>query len=103
MESEARSPLTKDIEEMMYGFGDAWPPNEEAVRMVEVMVKDYIDDLAERALQIASIHGKLDKDCFIFLVRKDSKKFNRVQKLLETHEKIEEVRDIGFKEQDDVS
>eukprot|EP01041_Mallomonas_annulata_P013749 gene13749-29239_t len=94
--------LSKDIEEMMYGFGDEWPPNKDAVSLVETLVKDYIEDLAVRALEIAELRGKLDKDCFIFLVRKDSRKFNRVQKLLETHEKIEEVQKIGLKEQEDM-
>ena len=99
--ADGKNNLSKDIEEMMYGFGDNWPPNSDAVAMVETLVKDYIDDLADRAIQIADLRGKLDKECFIFLVRKDTRKFYRVRKLLETHEALDEVQKVVLKEQDD--
>lgn len=40
--------MNQDIEEMLYGFGDEWPPNSETVVLVEELVKDYIEDLALR-------------------------------------------------------
>lgn len=44
-----------DIEEMMFGFGDDWPPNSDAVGVVESLVVSYIEDLAVRALEVADL------------------------------------------------
>jgi transcription initiation factor TFIID subunit 13 len=44
-----------DIEEMMFGFGDDWPPNSDAVGVVESLVVSYIEDLAVRALEVAEL------------------------------------------------
>ena len=38
------------------------------------------------------IGGKLDKQCFMYVVRKDRQKFTRVQKLLKTNEELKEAR-----------
>ncbi len=40
--------MNEDIEDMMYGFGDEWPPNAASVALVESLVKEYIIDLANR-------------------------------------------------------
>jgi transcription initiation factor TFIID subunit 13 len=87
-----------DIEEMMFGFGDEWPPNEEAVDFVSGLVTEYIQDLSERALQVAELRGKLDKECFMFLVRKDRRKFSRVHKLLKANEDIKKVQKVELKD-----
>ena len=59
-DSTATPPLTRkgsqdkkfygDIEEMMFGFGDEWPPDGNAIRLLESFVVNYIEDLAVRAL-----------------------------------------------------
>ena len=87
-----------DIEEMMFGFGDEWPPDADAVRLLESYVVNYIEDLAVRALEIAELRGKLDKECFMFLVRKDRKKFSRVHKLLKSNEELKTVQKVELKE-----
>jgi transcription initiation factor TFIID subunit 13 len=87
-----------DIEEMMFGFGDEWPPDANAVRLLESFVVSYIEDLADRALDIAELRGKLDKECFMFLVRKDRKKFSRVHKLLKSNEELKTVQKVELKE-----
>jgi transcription initiation factor TFIID subunit 13 len=87
-----------DIEEMMFGFGDEWPPDSNAVRLLESFVVSYIEDLADRALDIAELRGKLDKECFMFLVRKDRKKFSRVHKLLKSNEELKTVQKVELKE-----
>jgi transcription initiation factor TFIID subunit 13 len=84
--------FTSDIEELMFGFGDEWPPDSQAVKMMDSLVKDYIEELGERALSIAEMRGRLDKECFLFLVRKDKAKFHRVRKLLELNEELKSVR-----------
>ena len=87
-----------DIEEMMFGFGDEWPPDSNAVCLLESFVVSYIEDLAVRALEIAELRGKLDKECFMFLVRKDRKKFSRVHKLLKSNEELKTVQKVELKE-----
>jgi transcription initiation factor TFIID subunit 13 len=87
-----------DIEEMMFGFGDEWPPDTDAVHLVESLVVSYIEDIAVRALEVADLRGKLDKECFLFLVRKDRKKFSRVHKLLKSNEELKTVQKVELKE-----
>ena len=61
--------MNEDIEEMMYGFGDEWPPNAETTALMEDLVKDYIEDLASRVdalfLNILLLHFIF---YFLFLV-----------------------------------
>lgn len=84
---------------MMFGFGDEWPPDSDAVHLVETLVVEYIQDLAVRALEVAYVRAKLDKECFMFLVRKDRKKFSRVHKLIKTNEELKTVRKIELNEE----
>jgi transcription initiation factor TFIID subunit 13 len=85
--------LFNDLEEMMYGFGDSWPPNADSVALLEQLVVDYIEDLTVKAQNIAELTGSLDKECFMYLIRKDRRKFNRVHQLLTTNEYIKKVKD----------
>jgi transcription initiation factor TFIID subunit 13 len=93
-QKEKKTKFSTDIEEMMFGFGDSWPPNPEAVSLVEILVTQYIEDLASRAIQIAELRGKLDKECFMFLVRKDQHKFQRIQNLLAANEELKAAQKI---------
>lgn len=79
------------LEEMMYGFGDKWPPNSESVELVERIVANYVRSLCHRAKDVADVTGNLDKECFLYAVRKDRKKFTRIYTLLKVHEEIKKV------------
>jgi len=94
-------PLARDIEDMMFGFGDSWPPDPNAVRLVEALVTEYIQDIGARALQVAELrsNAKLDKECFVYLVRKDRPKFQRVHKLLTTNEELKNIQKVDIKEE----
>lgn len=83
-----------DIEEMMFGFGDNWPPDSSAVNLIESLTTSYLENLGTRALDVAELRGKLDKECFMFLVRKDRKKFTRVHKLLKSNEELKTVQKV---------
>lgn len=80
-----------DIEEMMFGFGDAWPSDAESAKLVETLVVQYIEDLVVKAAEVAQIRGQFDKECFMFLARHDRRKFMRICKLLETHEGLKKA------------
>lgn len=64
----SRHGMEDQVEEIMFGFGDAWPPQADAVDLMEKMAVHYIRDLCGRALQVANVTGKLDKECFLFQV-----------------------------------
>jgi hypothetical protein len=78
---------------MMFGFGDQWPPDQAALTMVDRCVNGYISDLARRAEKIADEKGDLDKECYIYLVRTDERKFQRINKLMEASEVIRKARE----------
>ena len=88
-----------DIAEMMFGFGDTWPPNTDAVRCIDSLVTDYIHDMGARALRVAELRPdkKLDKECFLYLVRKDRKKFQRVHRLLNANDEIKRVKKVDIR------
>jgi transcription initiation factor TFIID subunit 13 len=92
--------LTKNIEEMMFGFGDEWPCDREAVDLVDNLVQNYISDLVIRAQKVALQTGKLDKECFVYLVRQETTKFKRINNLLKANEEIHSVQKVDIKEQD---
>ncbi len=89
-----------DISEMMFGFGDSWPPNTDAVRTVDNLVTEFIQDLGARALRVAEMRPdkRLDKECFLYLVRKDRKKFQRVHSLLAANAEIKKHRKLDIQE-----
>ena len=91
--------MYNDIEEMMYGFGDVWPPNPASVNLMEKLVTSYIEDLTERAIVVSELTGKLDKECFMYVVRKDRKKFNRIHQLITTNEELKEVQKVEFEQE----
>jgi hypothetical protein len=66
----SRYGLYEDLEEIMFGFGDSWPPEPDSVELMEKIAVQYIKDLCVRALQVSSITGKLDKECFMYQVTK---------------------------------
>jgi transcription initiation factor TFIID subunit 13 len=87
--------LYNDIEEMMFGFGDEWPPDSNSVKLVEEITIKYIEDLALRALHYANSRGKLDKDCFMYLIRKDRRKFTRIQTLMKANEELKRAKTLA--------
>ncbi len=98
---ESSSGMYDDLEEMMFGFGDQWPPEENCVMLVESIVTNYIEDLTARALQISEMRGKLDKECFMFVVRKDRRKFSRINNLLKANEELKAVQKEELAEPDE--
>jgi transcription initiation factor TFIID subunit 13 len=74
---------------MMYGFGDEWPPNKKSVDLVESIITNYLEDLSMKATQVSELRGgKIDQQSFMFVVRKDRAKFNRVYTLLKTNDEL---------------
>ncbi|KAG2322585.1 hypothetical protein Bca52824_015798, partial [Brassica carinata] len=68
---EKRKPLfQKELQHMMYGFGDEQNPLPETVALVEDIVVEYVTDLTHKAQEIGTRRGRLLVDDFLYLIRK---------------------------------
>ncbi|KAH7678638.1 transcription initiation factor TFIID subunit 13 protein [Dioscorea alata] len=65
-----RGVFQKDLQHMMYGFGDDPNPLPETVALVEDIVVEYITDLVHKAQDVATKRGKLLTEDFLYLIRK---------------------------------
>ena len=68
------------------------PPDPDTVDLMETMVRSYLQDLALRAKAVSEVTRKFDKECFVYLVRKDTRKFRRVSDLLQANEEIKSIQ-----------
>eukprot|EP00033_Pygsuia_biforma_P001217 GCRY01001380.1.p1 GENE.GCRY01001380.1~~GCRY01001380.1.p1 ORF type:complete len:171 (+),score=40.58 GCRY01001380.1:162-674(+) len=84
--------FTKELAYMMYGFGDSKAPYAETVAVLEDIVQDYIADMTRRAVSFSRRRGRLQTEDFVFVIRKDKKKYRRVRELLFMLEEIQQVR-----------
>ncbi|XP_077218892.1 transcription initiation factor TFIID subunit 13-like [Tasmannia lanceolata] len=87
-----RGVFQKDLQHMMYGFGDDPNPLPETVALVEDIVVEYVMDLVHKAQDIASKRGKLLTEDFLFLIRKDMPKLHRCTELISMHEELKVAR-----------
>ncbi|XP_021298928.1 transcription initiation factor TFIID subunit 13 [Herrania umbratica] len=87
-----RGVFQKDLQHMMYGFGDDPNPLPETVSLVEDIVVEYVTDLAHKAQDIGSKRGKLSVEDFLYLIRKDLPKLNRCTELLSMQEELKQAR-----------
>ncbi|XP_057460877.1 transcription initiation factor TFIID subunit 13-like isoform X2 [Actinidia eriantha] len=87
-----RGVFQKDLQHMMYGFGDDPNPLPESVALVEDIVVEYVTDLVNKAQDVASKRGKLLTEDFLFLIRKDLPKLNRCSELLSMNEELKQAR-----------
>ncbi len=63
-------------------------------------MEEYIGDLAHRALAIADAKGSLDKECFMYLVRTDERKFQRIRRLMDANEEIKRAKTSSVAEEE---
>ncbi|KAL6621296.1 hypothetical protein ACP70R_033728 [Stipagrostis hirtigluma subsp. patula] len=87
-----RGVFQKDLQHMMYGFGDDPNPLPETVALVEDIVVEYVTDLVHKALNVASKRGKLLTEDFLYLIRKDLRELHRATELLSMNEELKQAR-----------
>lgn len=87
-----RGVFQKELQHMMYGFGDDRNPLPETVALVEDIVVEYVTDMVHKAQDTASKRGKLLTEDFLFLFRKDLPKLNRCTELLSMNEELKQAR-----------
>lgn len=89
------SVFKSDIQDILYGCGDSWPPDEGVVALFDTLVVDYIKNITLQALDIAEIRKRLDNECFLFLIRKEKEKYDRVMTLLKTNQELTVAKTIA--------
>ncbi|XP_050449616.1 transcription initiation protein SPT3 homolog isoform X1 [Cataglyphis hispanica] len=82
---------TQDIRQMMHGFGDSSEPLFESAKIIEDVVLQQMRAIVSRACEIADRRAGSKKNIingedFIFLLRKDKVKLQRLLKYLELKE-----------------
>ncbi|TXG46300.1 hypothetical protein EZV62_028199 [Acer yangbiense] len=87
-----RGVFQKDLQHMMYGFGDDTNPLPETVALVEDIVVEYVTDLAHKAQDIGSNRGKLTVEDFLYQIRKHFPKLNRCRELLSMQEEVKQAK-----------
>ncbi|CAN1234780.1 Transcription initiation factor TFIID subunit 13 [Linum perenne] len=99
-----RGVFHKDLQHMMYGFGDDPNPLPESVALLEDIVVEYVTDLVSipctyslalqthKALDVGSKRAKISVEDFLYLIRKDPPKLNRCTELLSMQEELKHAR-----------
>jgi transcription initiation factor TFIID subunit 13 len=84
--------FTRDLRPMMYGFGDAPQTLPSTVDLMEEMVSEYIMNIIQRAGDLGRKRGRFRTEDIIFLVRKDPKRYARIEELLYMNEELKRAR-----------
>ncbi|XP_052184994.1 transcription initiation factor TFIID subunit 13-like isoform X1 [Diospyros lotus] len=87
-----RGVFQKDLQHMMYGFGDDPNPLPETMALAEDIVVEYVTDLVHKAQEVATKRGRLLTEDFLFVIRKDLAKLNRCTELLSMNEELKQAR-----------
>jgi len=86
--------FTRELKQIMYGFGDVKNPAQETVDLVEDIMCEYVTEMTKKAVQVSSKRGKVLTEDFVFIIRKDRKKYNRVKELLVMNEELKKARKV---------
>lgn len=113
------------VKRMMFGFGDDAEPLDDTAELMEDLVVEYVHSMVlqyagprlgrthpgltlvselyqtKKALDMAAIKGKLDTECFIFLIRKDPERYERIAELLRANDEFRAVLNSGFDPSDE--
>jgi transcription initiation factor TFIID subunit 13 len=93
----------RELRQMMYGFGDDREPLTESVQLMEELVVDYVHSVLNQAQQAAeqrqrgSSHGgagtaRVKERDLIFALRRDRRRQERIEELLEVWKEVKAVR-----------
>jgi hypothetical protein len=110
------------VKHMMFGFGDETEPLDETAELMEDLVVEYVHAMVEfrlppacfvviysfvavcqtkKAMELATVKGKLDTECFIFLIRKDPERYDRIAELLRANDEFRAALNSGFDPSDE--
>ncbi|KAI3657981.1 hypothetical protein MP638_003013 [Amoeboaphelidium occidentale] len=92
--------FTRELRLMAYGFGDASPPSlirTDTLELLEEMMLEYVQDLSLKAAKVAANTSstgnfKVKIEDFLFVLRKDAKKYQRAKELLFRYDELLKAR-----------
>ncbi|KAL3668645.1 hypothetical protein V7S43_005945 [Phytophthora oleae] len=96
-----RGELVESVKHMLFGFGDEAEPLEETAELMEDLVVEYVHSMTKKAMELATIKGKLDTECFIFQIRKDPERYARIAELLRANDEFRVALNSGFDPSDE--
>ncbi|CAI5719812.1 unnamed protein product [Peronospora destructor] len=98
-----RGELVDSIKHMLFGFGDEAEaePLDETAELMEDLVVENVHAMTKKAMELATIKGKLDAECFIFLLRKYPERYDRIAELLRANDEFRAVLNSGFDPSDE--
>ncbi|KAJ3244316.1 Transcription initiation factor TFIID subunit 13 [Chytriomyces hyalinus] len=83
--------FTKDIKQIMYGYGDTFNPADDTVDVMEDILLMFLEDLCTKALK-CSTSNRLKLTDLTFVLRKDPKKLGRVLELITAERELAKAR-----------
>lgn len=86
--------FSKELRQMMYGFGDAINPQTDTVDTVYDYLIDYLNILLTKTHSMAKIKGKTKTEDLMYFLKRDRIKYSRVKTLLLKNEEFKEERKI---------
>lgn len=96
-----RGELVESVKHMLFGFGDEAEPLDETAELMEDLVVEYVHSMTKKAMELATIKGKLDTECFIFQIRKDPERYARIAELLRANDEFRVALNSGFDPSDE--
>mmetsp|Transcript_105413 Transcript_105413/g.157806 ORF Transcript_105413/g.157806 Transcript_105413/m.157806 type:complete len:108 (+) Transcript_105413:46-369(+) len=82
--------LTKELQHMMYSFGDVENPLPESVDLMESICIEYISEMTRMTASIAG--ARITKKEVLFAIRKNKKQQNRARELMIKQIAIDKIR-----------
>jgi transcription initiation factor TFIID subunit 13 len=86
---------------MLFGFGDDKNPLKESVELLENIAFDYIKEMTKKLVELTDQkYKKINKEKefllkdFVFLIKKDKKKYAKIKYLLIMRKKLKEARTL---------
>ncbi|KAG3293969.1 transcription initiation factor TFIID subunit 13 [Ictidomys tridecemlineatus] len=83
--------FSKELQRMMYGFGDDQNPYTESVDILEDLVIEFIPEMTHKSMSVGRQGGVQVKDT-VFLIRKEPRNFARVKDLPTMNEELKRAR-----------
>lgn len=77
---------------MLYGFGDVTNPRQDTLDIVEDCLLEYMTHVLEQASKLSMKRGKLKTEDLLTVLRRDPKKYGRMEELLFMNEELKRVR-----------
>eukprot|EP00941_MAST-03F_sp_MAST-3F-sp1_P005985 g5985.t1 len=86
--------IQRELPQMMYGYGDSSEPLPESISLVGEIVENYIIKMTEKTERVARVQGRtqIDLNSFLFLLRRDVAKMERVRELIWLNSEIKKAR-----------